>query len=99
MKKLLCIVGLFTSISLNAQVAVFDLRGSIGDTVYVESLTEMDTAIVVNEVIEKSDIDVSNFVIKIESQDTITIEVIGIFHDLPNGVDVIYSIGYIREQR
>ena len=42
MKKLLCIVGLFTSISVNAQTS---------DTVYVESLTEMDTAIVVNDVI------------------------------------------------
>lgn len=99
MKKLLFIIGLFISVSVNAQVLEFDLRGSVADTVYVESLTEMDTAIVVNEVIEKSDIDISQLAIEIESQDTTTIEVIGIFHDLPNGVDVIYSIGYIREQR
>jgi len=96
MKKLLCIVGLFTSISVNAQTS---------DTVYVESLTEMDTAIVVNNVIEKSDIVlpyghcISIAGCKLETLNPTTVKVVFEFDALPYGEIWLYEVGYIREQR
>ena len=96
MKKLLCIVGLFTSISVNAQTS---------DTVYVESLTEMDTAIVVNNVIEKSDIVlpyghcISISGCKLETLNPTTVKVVFEFDHLEYGEIWLYEVGYIREQR
>lgn len=95
MKKLLCIVGLFTSISVNAQTS---------DTVYVESLNEMDTAIVVNDVIEKSDIVlpyghyISITGCKLETLNPTTVKVVFEFDHLEYGEIWLYNIGYIVEK-
>jgi|TARA_R110000822_G_scaffold53530_3_gene138061 hypothetical protein len=96
MKKLLSIIVLFVSINVNAQTS---------DTVYVESLTEMDTAIVVNEVIEKSDIIFPNgqtyipiTACKLETLNETTVKVVFEFNHLPYGEIWLYNIGYIVEK-
>jgi len=94
MKKLLYIVGLFISVSVNAQTS---------DTVYVESLTEMDTAIVVNDVIEKSDIVlpyghyISITGCKLETLNPTTVKVVFEFDHLEYGEIWLYDVGYIQE--
>jgi len=91
MKKLLIVLSLLcATVITNAQ--------SI-DTVVVESLSKMDTAVIVNKMISNSGIDIPDLDIKLETQNMHTVKVTGIFYHLEYGEEWIYTIGYITETK